>query len=189
MSYKKITGIYMIKNIVNNKIYIGSSMDIKNRWKGHKHGLRNNISNNKLLQSDWNKFGEHNFIFEIVCSCNADELILKEMEYIKKIPIDNRYNIKIGNIHSNKSKIKTSNSMVEYHKSKSIKTLNRVPNILVDKETQLKIINLYNNNYSMTSISKLVSLSTFIVRRELLNNNIPIRSKNSGSFKYGLQMI
>lgn len=32
----KICGVYKIKNIVNDKFYIGSSKDIKKRWKQHK---------------------------------------------------------------------------------------------------------------------------------------------------------
>ena len=31
----KICGVYKIKNIINNKIYVGSSKDIKNRWYQH----------------------------------------------------------------------------------------------------------------------------------------------------------
>lgn len=32
----KITGIYMIGNDVNNKVYIGQSKDILTRWYAHK---------------------------------------------------------------------------------------------------------------------------------------------------------
>lgn len=31
-----ITGIYKIKNIVNNKVYIGSAIDVKKRWRDYK---------------------------------------------------------------------------------------------------------------------------------------------------------
>ncbi len=33
---------------------IGASSDIRNRWKGHKHDLINNLHNNSKLQNDWN---------------------------------------------------------------------------------------------------------------------------------------
>ena len=36
----KLTGIYRIKNIITNKIYIGSSKDIKDRWSKRKKELR-----------------------------------------------------------------------------------------------------------------------------------------------------
>ena len=50
MSYKKITGIYMIRCKINNKIYIGRSKNIKDRWKQHKKELRNNKHCNKNIQ-------------------------------------------------------------------------------------------------------------------------------------------
>ena len=33
---KRISGIYKITNIINNKSYIGSSVDIYTRWREHK---------------------------------------------------------------------------------------------------------------------------------------------------------
>ena len=39
---KRISGIYKITNIINNKSYIGSSVDIYTRWREHKrHGIKN----------------------------------------------------------------------------------------------------------------------------------------------------
>ena len=35
-------GIYKIENIINNKVYIGSSNNIERRWKEHKRLLNNN---------------------------------------------------------------------------------------------------------------------------------------------------
>ena len=34
------SGIYQIRNIINNKIYIGSSANIKKRWSEHKRDLK-----------------------------------------------------------------------------------------------------------------------------------------------------
>lgn len=39
MSKEKLIGVYQIKNIVNSKIYIGSSIDIHTRWKQHLNKL------------------------------------------------------------------------------------------------------------------------------------------------------
>ena len=39
---KRISGIYKITNIINNKSYVGSSVDICTRWREHKrHGIKN----------------------------------------------------------------------------------------------------------------------------------------------------
>lgn len=53
---KKIIGIYKITNLLNNKLYIGSSIDC-NRRLNHEH--KKGIASNSLLQSSikkkWNK--------------------------------------------------------------------------------------------------------------------------------------
>lgn len=37
-----LCGVYSIRNILNNKVYVGSSIDIKKRWTGHKYSLQAN---------------------------------------------------------------------------------------------------------------------------------------------------
>ena len=44
------SGIYCIKNLINNKIYVGSSVNIEQRFTEHKHGLNNNTHHNSHLQ-------------------------------------------------------------------------------------------------------------------------------------------
>ena len=38
----KICGIYMIRNKINNKMYIGQAVDIYDRWEEHIRDLRRN---------------------------------------------------------------------------------------------------------------------------------------------------
>lgn len=59
-------GIYIIKNIITNMVYIGSSKQISIRKNQHFSMLKNNKHYNKRLQNAWNKYGEENFIFNIV---------------------------------------------------------------------------------------------------------------------------
>jgi len=72
----------MIKNLINNKIYIGQSLDIYNRWKGHIKDLKNNRHHNKHLQNSWNKYGESIFEFEILKECFEEFLNKEEVYYI-----------------------------------------------------------------------------------------------------------
>ena len=62
----KNSGIYKITNLINKKYYIGSSLDIKRRWKEHRRNLIKNKHNNIHLQKSWNKYGENSFLFEII---------------------------------------------------------------------------------------------------------------------------
>lgn len=59
-------GIYKIINIINNKIYVGSTINIRHRWKCHIKTLNSNRNKCKLLQRAWNKYGGDAFKFEIL---------------------------------------------------------------------------------------------------------------------------
>ena len=57
------SGIYCIRNSINNKCYVGQSKNVKKRFIHHKSMLRKNEHNNPYLQNSWNKYGENNFTF------------------------------------------------------------------------------------------------------------------------------
>lgn len=81
-----LMGIYFIKNIINNKKYIGSSINIDKRFKRHINELNKNIHHNILLQRSWNKYGENSFKFGIVQLINNKEDLLKvEQKYLGSI--------------------------------------------------------------------------------------------------------
>jgi len=115
---EKIIGVYKIVNLVNGKIYIGSSIDIKGRWKEHIRDLKNNKHHSTYLQRSWNKYGEDNFKFCIVEECNNDQTLDKEQYYLDKYKSydkRNGYNIAknslapmMGRKHSEETLIKLS---------------------------------------------------------------------------------
>ena len=75
-------GIYRIKNLVNEKCYYGSSKNIQKRWKTHLNQLRNKKHINCILQRAWDKYGEDNFVFEIVEKCELENIFEVEQKYI-----------------------------------------------------------------------------------------------------------
>lgn len=77
-----MSGVYQIYNTVNGKRYIGSSIHIEQRFKEHIRNLRTNKHANAHLQSAWNKYGEHSFVFEEVELCEPDQCLKIEQEYI-----------------------------------------------------------------------------------------------------------
>jgi group I intron endonuclease len=84
---KKI-GIYMIKNEINEKFYIGSSKNIDTRWVVHKSKLKMNKHDNIHLQRSYNKYGKENFSYIILEETDAEILLSKEQEYLDKYKDD-----------------------------------------------------------------------------------------------------
>jgi group I intron endonuclease len=61
-----IIGIYIIRNKVTNKVYIGQSIDIKKRFREHKSYLKNSNHWNPNLQNICNKYGLDILEFKIL---------------------------------------------------------------------------------------------------------------------------
>lgn len=77
------SGIYCIENIVNNKKYIGSTVNLAHRKRQHFSLLNQGKHFNKHLQSSWNKYGQKNFVYKIVEYCSNEFLEIREDFYIK----------------------------------------------------------------------------------------------------------
>ena len=84
LGINKVSGIYKITNIKDNKCYIGQSVDIATRFKNHaKCGLGiDTPANNKLYQA-MEKEGLENFTWELLEKCPKEQLNEKEKYYIK----------------------------------------------------------------------------------------------------------
>lgn len=95
---KHSIGIYSITNLINSKRYIGSTKRAFHARKTrHLRLLRNNKHYNSHLQASYNKYGVENFIFEVLETCNLEDVELKEAFYIKHFNSNlkiNGYNIK-----------------------------------------------------------------------------------------------
>lgn len=113
-SMVRTRGLYAILNLINNKYYIGMSMNIYRRMEEHLCRLDNNSHPNKHLQNAWNKYeGRKNFIiypFFLSDNITKEELEQKEIYEITQCfgSFENGYNkTKGGNcisVHTEKSK-------------------------------------------------------------------------------------
>lgn len=89
-----LCGVYCIKNIKNNKLYIGSTtVQFVKRLNLHVWELNSNKHKNKYLQNSWNKYKEDSFIFEIIEICDKNKCLEREQYYIDTYKIQNLYNI------------------------------------------------------------------------------------------------
>ena len=89
----KVCGVYKITNNETGKFYIGSSIDIYQRWHAHKSKLKRGVHCNQHLQNSWNKYGEEVFLFEILFQVDEESLLREEQRVIDETDCCNR---KIG---------------------------------------------------------------------------------------------
>ena len=106
------SGIYMLTNNMTNKIYIGQSGDLSNRFKNYFNfsyiKSKANLTINKALI----KYGYSNFSLSILEYCDKSDLLIREQFYFDKL--NPQYNIlKIAGSyqkskHSDNTKLKLS---------------------------------------------------------------------------------
>jgi group I intron endonuclease len=112
-------GIYSIRNTIDGKIYIGSTLgSFKQRFNSHKSALRHNKHGNPHLQRVWNKYGEDSFEFNIIEAIESPaDVITAEQFYLDVFYGDMCYNIRAvaesnkGIIRSQETKRKHSITM------------------------------------------------------------------------------
>ncbi|TNE59786.1 MAG: GIY-YIG nuclease family protein [Bacteroidetes bacterium] len=66
-------GVFQIRNTVNGKIYIESSVNLDAIWNRHRFQLNAGNHPNNVLQQDWNTYGESQFCYEILAELEQDE--------------------------------------------------------------------------------------------------------------------
>lgn len=103
--------IYKIENKKDGKVYVGQT----NRWleervKVHKSRLKNNVHENRYLQSAWNKYGEDSLIFDILQECDSselDELEVFWISFFNSTERTNGYNFETGGSTSKELALET----------------------------------------------------------------------------------
>jgi len=93
-------GIYVIRNIINNKIYIGKSINIHKRIITHKAFLKaKNKNENRHLINAWHKYNEDNFEYFVIEYLEKKETLLAKrelywMEVFKSYDRSKGYNLR-----------------------------------------------------------------------------------------------
>src|SRR5262245_60899127 len=78
----RASGVYQIRCVPTGKIYVGSAVNLWERWYRHRRALRRSEHGNRYLQAAWSKYGEENFTFEILELVDVSHLMEAEQEWI-----------------------------------------------------------------------------------------------------------
>ena len=81
----KISGIYKITNTITGDFYIGSSKDVKRRWKEHKCQSTWKKCPNNPMYIDMQKYGVEKFDFEVIEEAEIGQLKEKEQKFIETL--------------------------------------------------------------------------------------------------------
>ena len=98
-------GVYQIRNLTDEKLFVGTALNIPGIHNRHRFQLNFGNHPNKKLQADWNELGSDNFAFETLDNLEAtkgadidyreDLLSLEELWLDKLQPYDDQgYNEK-----------------------------------------------------------------------------------------------
>lgn len=90
----KPAGVFQVKNMVNGKVLLGSSLNLEGPLNKHKFMLKIGSHKNQALLEDWKQYGEEQFAFEILEVVDVkddpnfnlkDELTLLEEIWLEKL--------------------------------------------------------------------------------------------------------
>ena len=192
--------IYIIKNKINNKVYVGQTkVSIKLRFQNHLSATR--CGRDYTIGKAIRKYGEENFYIELLEECLASELNEREMYWIAFYnATDNKcgYNMSLGgNVNTKPTQIDENLVLKLFKEGKSAQKITKIlhtnayniSNILkkhnivygVDlqrtpKDKVTEVVQLYQKGYSSIQISQKLEINKSTVLRILKRNNIPTRT-------------
>lgn len=151
--------IYIIKNTVNSKVYIGQTRtSVDQRWKEH---LRHAQYGDQIINRAMKKYGIDKFYIETLEICDVSILDEREIYYIDLYDSTDKskgYNVSIG---GNTPRFK--------RKALSISDL----------------IDLYvNKEFTLEEIASKFEVSRYIISTELRNAGITIRDRHDSASRY-----
>ena len=151
--------IYIIKNIVNSKVYIGQTRtSVEQRWKEH---LRHAQYGDQVINKAMRKYGINKFYIETLEICSIELLDYREMYYIDLYDSTNKskgYNVSIGgNTPRFKRKVLSISDLVDLY---------------------------VNKKFTLEEIASKFEVSRYIISSELKNAGVNIRDRHESSSRF-----
>lgn len=167
-------GIYKITNIINGKFYIGSSVNLNRRKSRHFEDFRKNIHSNPHFQNAYNKYGEENFIFEVIEYVEDKTMLIEReqhwLDYYKPFNEIGYNMVKnasscLGVKRSEETRKKMSESKKGIPKSESTKEKMRQPRSEETKEKMRKP--KANKNKNVENVEKVKPIKILKTKEEI----------------------
>jgi len=76
--------IYKIKNIINGRVYIGSSITPEHRKQTHLKALKAGKHYNKLMQQDYTEQNGEGFRYSMIDTCTEEDRNIVELQHINE---------------------------------------------------------------------------------------------------------
>ena len=151
--------IYIIKNTVNTKVYIGQTkVSVETRWKEH---LRHAQYGDQVINRAMKKYGVDKFYIETLEICTLDVIDEREMYYIDLYDSTNKskgYNVSIGgNTPRFKRKVLSISDLVDLY---------------------------VNKQFTLEQIAKKYNVTRYIICTELRNAGVTIRKRSESSSRF-----
>lgn len=150
--------IYVIRNTINNKVYIGQTRtSVNQRWSEH---LRHARYGDQLINRAMRKYGVDKFYIETLEICEVSELDKREMYYIDLYDSTDKskgYNVSIG---GNTPRFK-----------RKVLSINELVNLYV------------NEKFTLEDIARKYNVSRYIISTELKNAGITLRDRHDSAEK------
>src|SRR4051812_41865013 len=80
-----MVGVYLIRCLVNDRVYAGSSRDVDRRLREHLRKLRRGKHENRHLHAAWNKHGALCFASEVIATPSPEKLLWAEQLFIDAV--------------------------------------------------------------------------------------------------------
>lgn len=150
--------IYIIKNTINNKVYIGQTRtSVNQRWSEH---LRHAKYGDQVINRAMRKYGIDKFYIETLEICDIKVLDEREMYYIDLYNSTDKskgYNVSLG---GNTPKFK-----------RKVLSISELINLYVQEE------------FTLEEIAKKFNVSRYIISTELKNAGVSIRDRHKSAEK------
>ncbi len=72
--------VYLIRNLVNNKVYVGQTKNFNQRKYGHRYAMKKGVE--RPLYRAMRKYGFENFTFEVLEECTDESINEREQHWV-----------------------------------------------------------------------------------------------------------